>query len=112
MIAVVRFDSRGFGGLGYGQATCGASAALVVTHQGLLAFETYCNNDVVSSRLGLGQGWMVFSVVSNTSDLSMWKDSEALVQNHPLPETMATVTGQVWMGGEVRLLERRPWLLA
>jgi hypothetical protein len=69
MVALVRYDTTGWGGVSFGDIGCLTVLGLGVTPQGNLYVENYCTNDQVQSGvLGTGTGWLIHTVVIRAGD--------------------------------------------
>ena len=77
MFAVVNYSSNGWGGVSFGNNSCGQTSGLVVSKEGDLAVQRWCN-DYATSVAGNGAGWLVQSAVLSGTSLTHFKNGAVI----------------------------------
>lgn len=97
---VVRYDSDGWGGFGWGQSLCNETFGLGVRlNTGALMVQGWCaENDFVSAEPGDGAGWMTQAVVVASDNFTHYKDG-AIIDSGT--HAWATGTAKVRLGSEL-----------
>ena len=90
MYLVTRYDSRGYGGLAYGNNECNEAFGTIVARNRLLAVQGWCD-DFISSVRGTDEGWLIQSAVYEGGLLKHYKDGELLDTQSHTYNTVPTV---------------------
>jgi hypothetical protein len=104
MFLVAKYDgSKAWGGAAYGTGANNQTFGLVVRHPtGTLTLQGWgSGNDLVSSTMGIGAGWLVQSGVLNAGTGTLYKDG---VQIKQWSHTYNTVLTKVVIGEEIKNL--------
>ena len=97
MLVVARYESSGWGGVGYGNNSCGETFGLVVDTSGDLAVQRWCG-DYQTSEPGMGAGWLLQSVVLSGNELSHYKDGTLI---STASGSFDTVVDRIVIGAEI-----------
>ena len=96
---VTNYQGTGYGGFAWGQNKCNKTFGLVVNPQGFLMSQGWCTaNDFISTTAGTGAGWIIQSVILDSSQLSHYLDG-ALIDSQS--HTYNTVVNQMRLGAEI-----------
>jgi glucose/arabinose dehydrogenase len=101
VFAVVRYDSVGFGGVGYGLDSGNDAFALGVDPDGDLLLQGWGGaNDFPSTTAGTGTGWLVHSVSLEDDQFTMYRDGVAVASG---THTFGTNDDRIVVGANVDL---------
>jgi glucose/arabinose dehydrogenase len=99
MFAVVRYDTVGFGGVGYGNNRANEAFTLGVNDAGELTLQGWGSaNDKASTVAGTGAGWLVQSVRYDDGAYTMYRNGTAIVDG---THGFATVADDLLLGGNL-----------
>jgi glucose/arabinose dehydrogenase len=99
MFAVVRYDTVGFGGVGYGNDRRNEAFTMGVNDEGELTLQGWGTaNDKESTVAGTGAGWLVQSVRYDDGAYTMYRNGTPIVDG---THQFATVADDLLLGGNL-----------
>ncbi|AUV82844.1 hypothetical protein C2R22_15360 [Salinigranum rubrum] len=99
VVALVRYDSPGYGGVGYGSPALNQLFGLSVNPDGEMMVQGWGRrNDFHTTTVGTGAGWLTQAAVHSNGALTHYKDGTVI---DSASHAFATTTDRIVMGAEI-----------
>ena len=99
VVMLVKYDSVGYGGFAYGNASVNNAFGTIVDRFGNFAVQGWGGgNDSVTSQVGTGEGWLVQSAILDANQLTQFFNNQAMDENN---HVFNTTLGRIMLGAEI-----------